>query len=130
MIGLMIRVLFGFALVIGGCIKHAQQIIAPEPEGGGTLSCAEIVETCDRECGDPLCLHRCSAHGTPEARPLHDAMLACGQRNGCTDEDCMRTSCAAEITDCLGEHVPSTGPGSSEEASPPEEANPPEAADG
>ncbi|MBA3818821.1 MAG: hypothetical protein H0X17_08010 [Deltaproteobacteria bacterium] len=89
-------------LLATGCMRQVNQAIAPEPEGGGTLSCAEIVTTCDSECTDPLCLHRCTMQGTAEARPLHDALLDCGQRNGCTDEDCMRASCPAEIAACVG----------------------------
>lgn len=94
------RFLLALSLV-AGCMKM-QQVVAPEPEGGGTLGCAEIVEQCDAHCGDPLCLHRCTGQGNPEGRDKHAALLDCGQRNGCTDEACMRGGCPAEIEACKG----------------------------
>ncbi|MGE0545726.1 MAG: hypothetical protein AB7O24_11355 [Kofleriaceae bacterium] len=110
------------ALLMGllavGRIQSAKQVIAPEPEGGGSLSCREIVETCDTSCSDPLCLHQCSPQGTPDARAQHDALLDCGQRNGCADETCMRASCPSEIDACMGAPPPSGPPGSSEPAPP------------
>lgn len=96
-----------------GCINKAKEAVTgPEPEGGGTLSCKEIVEQCDSQCSDPLCLHRCTPQGTEEARAQHDALLDCGQRNGCSDQDCMEQSCGAEIQACMGpaEAAPETAP--------------------
>lgn len=89
-------------VLVAGCISQAARVVNPPPEGGGTLSCREIVETCDSACTDPLCLHGCTGQGTAEAQPQHDVLLACGERNGCTDEDCMRTSCPGEIEACIG----------------------------
>jgi hypothetical protein len=98
----MIRVAVLLTL-LAGCVKQAQQAVAgPEPEGGGTLSCKELVETCDAQCSDPICLHRCSPQGTPEGRTQHDALLDCGEKAGCTDEACMRTSCPNELQTCMG----------------------------
>jgi hypothetical protein len=94
-----------FVLALGlvaGCVKQVQQAVAPEPEGGGTLTCAEILQQCDANCGDPLCLHRCTSQGNPEGRDKHAALLDCGQRNSCVDEECMRTSCPGEIDACMG----------------------------
>jgi hypothetical protein len=109
--------LVGYALVVGvGCISQAKQAIAPEPDGSGTLSCREIVEQCDSQCSDPFCLSRCSNQGTPDGAAQHGALLECGQRNGCTDEDCMRASCPAEIETCLGEAVPGEAPADAEQA--------------
>jgi hypothetical protein len=88
--------------LITGCVQQVRQAIAPEPEAGGTLTCAEIVEQCDVHCSDPLCLHRCTGQGNPEGRDQHAALLDCGQRNGCTDEACMRASCPGEIEACKG----------------------------
>jgi hypothetical protein len=93
----------GFALLlVTSCVSQAKQALAPEPEGGGTLSCKEIVEQCDSQCSDPLCLHRCTPQGTEEARGQHDALLECGQRNSCSDQDCMEQNCSAEIQTCMG----------------------------
>ena len=90
-----------------GCINRAKEAIqGPEPEGGGTLTCREIVEQCDANCSDPLCLHRCSPQGTPEGRAQHEALLECGERAGCTDEACMRSSCPSELTACMGPDAP------------------------
>jgi hypothetical protein len=96
---------FVLALGAGGCISKAREAIAPTPDTVGTLSCREIVEQCDAQCGDPLCLHRCTGEGTQEAQGQHAALLDCGQRNGCTDQECMEQSCPTEITACMGELV-------------------------
>src|SRR5262245_31252455 len=94
---------FALALtLVAGCMKQAQQVMAPEPEGGGTLSCREIVEQCDANCSDPLCLHRCTSQGNQEGQGKHSALLDCGQRNSCTDEDCMKASCPGEVDACMG----------------------------
>jgi hypothetical protein len=107
------------AMAAGGCLQQARQVLAPEPEGGGALSCREIVHTCDAACSDPLCLHACTRQGTPEAQPLHDALLDCGQRGGCIDEECMRARCHAELDACLGpDREPITAPESSENGDP------------
>lgn len=97
-------------IVVGfvGCINQAAKIINPPPEGGGTQTCAEIVETCDASCTQPLCLRGCSNNGTTLAAQQHDALLSCGERNSCTDEACMRASCPGEIETCQG--VPPTPP--------------------
>ena len=99
---MLIRAVLIVALV-GGCVSRAKEaLVGPEPEGGGTLTCKELVETCDASCSDPLCLHRCSPQGTPDARAQHDALLECGERASCTDEACMRASCPTELTACVG----------------------------
>jgi hypothetical protein len=88
---------------LAGCFAQVQNLIDPsssEPVAAGALSCREIIETCDSACTDPMCLHRCTAQGTAEAQPQHDALLTCGQRNGCVDEVCMRTSCPVELEAC------------------------------
>jgi hypothetical protein len=85
-----------------GCISQAARAVNPPPEGGGTLSCREIMEQCDSACTQPFCLHGCTNQGTPEAQPQHDALLSCGERNGCTDEECMRTNCMGEFETCQG----------------------------
>ncbi len=103
-------------LVVAGCVSKAKEAITgPEPEGGGTLSCKEILENCDASCSDPLCLHRCSPQGLPDARAQHDALLECGERASCTDEECMRTNCPNELAACVGPEAapPATEPASS-----------------
>ena len=100
----MIRLALALAL-LGGCISQAKQVIAPEPEGGGTLMCREIVEQCDATCTDPLCLHQCTSQGTEEAQGYHAALLDCGQRSSCTDQACMEASCPTEISTCMA-HAP------------------------
>jgi hypothetical protein len=107
-------------LAFAGCISKAKEAIAPTPEGTGSMSCREIVEQCDSQCGDPLCINRCSNEGTPEAAGQHAALLDCGQRNGCTDQACMEQSCPNEIATCMG---PNTGT-PAETASPPGSAAP------
>lgn len=90
-------------LVIGaGCVSRAKEAIAPEPQGVGTLSCREIVEQCDAQCGDPLCVNRCTGEGTEPAQGQHAALLECGQQHGCTDQQCMEASCPNEISACMG----------------------------
>lgn len=108
-------------LGLGACIQQAQsaaqQAISPPSSGGGTLTCREIVEQCDAQCGDPLCVKRCGEQGTPEAAQLHDAVVDCAQRNGCTDEACIRASCGAEADACQGpEPAPSEPPAAEEPA--------------
>lgn len=89
-------------LCLVGCISNAKEAIAPAPDSVGTLSCREILEQCDSQCGDPLCVHRCTGEGTQEAQGQHAALLDCGQRNGCTDQTCMEQSCPTEIAACMG----------------------------
>jgi hypothetical protein len=93
---------FVVALVAAACINQAKEAIAPTPETPGSMTCREIVEQCDSQCGDPLCLHRCTNEGTQEAQGQHAALLDCGQRNSCTDQPCMEQSCPTEITACMG----------------------------
>jgi hypothetical protein len=93
-------------IALAGCISKAKEAIAPAPEGVGTMSCREVVEQCDSQCGDPLCVNRCTGEGTQEAQGQHAALLDCGQRSGCTDQACMEQSCPTEIAACMG---PSTG---------------------
>jgi hypothetical protein len=97
------RVVVIVALLGLGCLSKAKEALqGPEPEGGGTLTCKQIVEDCDSQCSDPLCLHRCSPQGLPDARAQHEALLECGERASCTDEACMRASCPNELTACIG----------------------------
>lgn len=99
----MTRVALLFALLSVACINKAKEAVnGPEPEGGGTLSCKEIVEQCDSQCSDPLCIHRCTPQGTEQARDEHQALIDCGQRNSCSDQDCMEQNCSAEIQTCMG----------------------------
>jgi hypothetical protein len=92
------------ALVLSlvGCISKAKEAIAPAPEGVGTMTCREVVEQCDSQCGDPLCINRCTGEGTQEAQGQHAALLDCGQRNSCTDQACMEQNCPTEIATCMG----------------------------
>ncbi|HEU0033749.1 MAG TPA: hypothetical protein VFQ53_24145 [Kofleriaceae bacterium] len=86
-----------------GCIQQAKEAVqGPTPTGGGTLTCRQIVETCDSQCSDPICVRRCGDQGTPEAAEQHTALVDCAQRSGCTDEDCIRTSCPGESSTCEG----------------------------
>lgn len=112
----MLRLALALLFVIG-CVKRAKEIVAPEPEGGGTLTCAEIVQQCDANCTDPLCLHQCTSQGNEEGQGKHAALLDCGSQHQCTDEDCMRASCPNEITACMGPPPESAPPAT--EAPPP-----------
>lgn len=89
-------------IALAGCIMRAQQAISPPAAGGGTLSCREIVEQCDSQCNDPLCVRRCGDQGTPEAAQLHNAVVDCAQSNGCMDEACIRSSCGPQADACQG----------------------------
>jgi len=107
----MLRIALSLVL-LAGCVSKAKEAInGPEPEGGGTLTCKEIVEQCDSECSDPLCVNRCTPQGTEDGRAQHQALIDCGQSNGCTDQACMEANCSAEIQTCMG-------PSQSEPASP------------
>lgn len=90
------------SVALVGCIQQAKQAIAPAPEGVGTLTCREVVEQCDSQCSDPLCVNRCTGDGNEQAQGQHAALLDCGQRNGCTDQACMEQSCPDEISACMG----------------------------
>jgi hypothetical protein len=98
---------------LAGCIAQAsaqmQTAINPPATGGGTLSCRQVMEQCDAQCGDPLCVRRCGDQGTPDAARQHDAVVDCGMRNHCTDEPCMRASCNVEVEACYGEALPPPG---------------------
>ncbi|MEO8553050.1 MAG: hypothetical protein ABI678_23920 [Kofleriaceae bacterium] len=99
----MSRALFVVLAGTLGCISQVQNAMNPSPatsSGGGTLTCAQIVETCDSTCTQPLCLHGCTSNGTPEAQQQHDALLSCGEQHGCTDEACIRSSCPTEVDAC------------------------------
>lgn len=90
------------ALLVAGCIAQAANAVNPPATGQGTLTCGQIVEQCDAQCTDPLCVRRCGDQGTAVAAAQHDAVVDCAQRNGCTDEDCIRASCAPEADACQG----------------------------
>lgn len=91
-------------IFIAGCISQIQNAVNPPPPeppaGGGTLTCAQIVTDCDAQCSLPSCLQNCSVQGTDQGRAQHDALLKCGQDNGCLDEACMREKCPDEVKTC------------------------------
>jgi len=89
-------------IFLAGCIAQINNAINPPAAGGGTLTCRQIVETCDSQCSDPLCVRRCGDQGTTEAAQQHDALVECAQRNGCADEPCIRSSCGSEADTCQG----------------------------
>ena len=110
-------------VALASCISKAKEAIAPAPpEGTGALTCREVVEQCDSQCGDPICLNNCTGQGTPDAASQHAALLDCGQRNGCTDQACMEQSCPNEISACMG---PNTGTPAENAAPAPEPAGAP-----
>jgi hypothetical protein len=108
-----------------GCVNQAAKAMNPPPEGGGTLSCREIMENCDSACTQPFCLHACTNQGTPEAAQQHDALLQCGQNNSCTDQDCMQANCTPEFETCHGPETESTEPTEPTEAAEPTDPNAP-----
>jgi hypothetical protein len=91
------------ALLLIGCVKQAQQVMGPDPDATGAFSCREIVESCDSECTDPICVNKCTEQGTREAQPQHAALVDCAQRNSCMDRNCMEANCPQEIQTCMGE---------------------------
>jgi hypothetical protein len=111
-----------------GCINQAARAVNPPPEGGGTLTCREIVETCDSGCSTPFCLHGCTNQGTTEAAPQHQALLDCGQSAGCTDQACMETNCPTQIETCMGPMEPAGEPEPPGDDPPPAEEAAPGAA--
>jgi hypothetical protein len=121
--------LLAVVLTLSACISQAKQAIAPEPDGTGTLSCKEIVEQCDSQCSDPLCLTRCSNQGTSDGAAQHGALIDCGQRNGCTDQTCMEASCSTEIQTCMGEPAPADGAPDAAPGEPPPGGEPPAPSD-
>ena len=110
----MIRALACVVLVgaWGACISSitgTQQ--RPEvKDTGGTWTCKQIVEACDKACTAPACLDECTAHGTPDAQAQHNAAISCGQKNFCMNEDCMRASCQAEMDACAPEAAAPAAP--------------------
>ena len=105
------RVIVLVALVIG-CVKNMPGGSRPEvAENGGTWTCAQIVEQCDRDCSSIPCLDQCTAKGTVEAQQQHNAVVSCGQQHFCTNEDCMRQHCGDEMQTCGGDQqVPNDQP--------------------
>lgn len=91
-----------WALLATGCIAQARAALDPPASGGGTLTCRQIVEQCDAQCTNPLCVRACGNQGTVEAAAQHDAVVDCAQRNNCVDQECIETQCGAEATTCRG----------------------------
>src|SRR5512139_690263 len=87
-------------------MKQAQQVMGPDPDAVGVLSCRDIVESCDASCTDPICVNKCTEQGTPDAQPQHAALVECAQRNSCMDRNCMEANCPAEIQTCMGQEIP------------------------
>jgi hypothetical protein len=104
-------------VLLAGCIAQARATIDPPASGGGTLTCRQIAEQCDRQCTNPMCIRACGNQGTPEAAQLHNAVVDCGQRNNCMDQECLETQCGAEFEACKG-------PDPIGEEPPPDEAPP------
>ena len=88
--------------LLAGCLAQAQAVVDPPASGGGTLTCRQIVEQCDAQCTNPMCVRACGNQGTAQAAAEHNAVVDCAQRNGCTDEACIRSQCAAEANTCQG----------------------------
>ena len=117
-----IRVFVFGTIVAAGCISQAKQAVAPDPPSGtGALTCKEIVEQCDSQCSDPFCIGRCSEQGNADGASQHHALVDCGQRNNCTDQECMEASCPTEIQACMGEPAPAD-PSAPPEGAPPSDA--------
>jgi hypothetical protein len=96
------------------CVVNVPGAQRPPVTQGGTWTCQQIVEQCDNQCQAVGCLDQCTANGTPDAQQQHNAVVSCGQRNFCTNEDCMRASCGAEMQACGP--VPEPAPAPSPEA--------------
>lgn len=92
-------------VLLAGCVINTSGglSVTSQPSqqvGGGTSTCADIVQTCDVQCHDPFCLRNCTSQGSPEGAQQHSAMLDCGQSYHCLDESCMRTNCPGEVGAC------------------------------
>lgn len=100
---------------LAACLQSIQNVPGvsrPEVTEGGTWTCQQIVEQCDTACESPSCLDDCTAHGTPAAQEQHNTVVSCGQRNFCTDEDCMRANCTSEMHACAPEAIAPPPPAS------------------
>jgi hypothetical protein len=95
-----------FYLVVAACVVNVPGTTRPEVTQGGTWTCQQIVEQCDNSCQAVTCLDACTANGTPDAQAQHNAVVSCGQRSLCTNEDCMRAHCGDEMTGCAGAPPP------------------------
>lgn len=89
-------------ILVAGCIVQAQNALSPQSTGNGTLTCRQIVEQCDSQCTNPMCVRTCTDQGNPDSARLHAAVVDCAQRNACLDEPCIRERCAEEATACQG----------------------------
>ena len=94
------------SLVVTACVVNVPGTQRPEVTSGGTWTCAQIVEQCDNQCQAVTCLDACTANGTPDAQQQHNAVVSCGQRSLCTNEDCMRAHCNDEMQVCAPEQQP------------------------
>lgn len=77
------------------------------PDGAGD-SCNAIV-ACVQACPDDPCAQACADKGSPAAKELLNALLDCGDLNGCSDGECLRMNCASEIAACASDGPPSGG---------------------
>jgi hypothetical protein len=93
---------FFLLALLAGCIAQARAALDPPASGGGTLTCRQIVEQCDVNCTDPMCVRACGNQGTPDAAALHNAVVDCAQRNNCMDMPCIEANCAGEAGACRG----------------------------
>ena len=85
-----------------GCLAQARASLDPPASGGGTLSCRQIVEQCDAQCTNPMCVRACGNQGTNDAAMQHNAVVDCAQRNNCMDQACIEAACGAEAAMCRG----------------------------
>ncbi len=102
-------------VLLAGCIAQARTAIDPPASGGGTLSCWQVVEQCDTQCSNPMCVRACGNQGTVDGAALHNAVVDCAQRNSCVDQECIEAQCNAEAQACRGpepegEPVPNNEP--------------------
>ncbi|MBA2541074.1 MAG: hypothetical protein H0V17_15650 [Deltaproteobacteria bacterium] len=103
------------SVLLAGCIAQARTAIDPPASGGGTLTCRQIVEQCDTQCSNPMCVRACGNQGTVDGAALHNAVVDCAQRNSCVDQECIEAQCNAEAQACRGpepegEPVPNNEP--------------------
>lgn len=72
------------------------------------LSCGEVVD-CVNACpeNDQACVDACVERGDATAKSKLNDVQGCIQRNGCTDENCIATSCKTEVEACLAHRLSS-----------------------
>jgi hypothetical protein len=91
-------------LVLAACGDDAAAIDAgTTSDASSELDCPGVFD-CVTLCadGDDPCVEACVGRGSAPAVALVNDVLACAQRNACTDEACLSMRCGPELLACAG----------------------------